>query len=346
MKDETRSPSRHHHQLDHALPTVIHNPEEDMPLLARWLRRAMANQTRFWSLVVGLVVVVTALAILSSGLSLGRSTSDTAWIRLETAKTPSEREEIAREYPKTQAEQWALLQAATEYYNQGFSDLPANRDAALPALRKALDLFDEVAREAPQDSPQARAAALGAARTLEARNELDKAIKQYEKVAATWKGTPEAAEAQRLVQALRQPESAAFYKELYAYKPVETTLPPGGQGSLSLPPNHPPIGGATTAPTSSLPLVFPSTPPPGSAAAKEASSKVTEPPSLLLPPPPPPPPPTPTPKAETPGNTSAPGLPADVFTPEGAGAKDKDKTQAESPKERNELPDDPFAPKD
>src|SRR3954452_11283309 len=114
MRDEPRLPSRH--QLDHAVPTVIHHPEEDLPLLARWLRRAMANPTRFWSLIAGLVIVVTGLAILSSGLTLGRSTSDAAWIRLETAKTPSERVEIAREYPKTQAEQWALLQAATEFY--------------------------------------------------------------------------------------------------------------------------------------------------------------------------------------------------------------------------------------
>src|SRR4051794_20966656 len=210
VRDEPRTRARH--QLDHAIPTVIHHPEEDMPLLARWVHRAMANQTRFWGLIAALVVVVTSLVVLTSGLSIGRSTSDAAWIRLETAKTPSERVEIAREYPKTQAEQWALLQAATEFYNQGFADLPANRDAALPALKKALDLFDEVAREAAQDSPQARAAALGAARTLEARNDLDKAIKQYEKVASTWKGSVEAAEAERLAKALRKPENVAFYK--------------------------------------------------------------------------------------------------------------------------------------
>ena len=111
MKDETRTPLRH--QLDHAVPTVIHHPEEDMPLLARWVHRAMENQVRFWSLIAGIVVVVVGLAALSSGLSMGRSTSDKAWIQLETAKTPSERIAIAREYPKTQAEQWALLQAAT-----------------------------------------------------------------------------------------------------------------------------------------------------------------------------------------------------------------------------------------
>jgi hypothetical protein len=193
MRDEPRSSFPTRHQLDHAVPTVIHNPEEKMPVLARWVRHTMENPTRFWSLIAGVVVAVTGLAFLSSGFTLGRSNADMAWLRLESAKTPAERVEIAREFPMKEPEQWALLQSATEFYHQGFTDLPSNRDAALPALRKALDLFEEVAREAPQDSPQARAAALGVARTLEARNELDKAIKQYEKVASTWKGTPEAA---------------------------------------------------------------------------------------------------------------------------------------------------------
>ena len=38
--------------------------EPDMPLLARWLSHAMANQTRFWGLVAGLVVVVTSTAFI------------------------------------------------------------------------------------------------------------------------------------------------------------------------------------------------------------------------------------------------------------------------------------------
>lgn len=332
MKDEPHLPSRH--QLDHAVPTVIHHPEEDMPLLARWVRHAMENPTRFWGMIIVVVVVVIALGIVSSGLSMGRSASDAAWTRLETAKTPSERVEIAREFPETQAGQWAILQAATEFYNQGFADLPANKDTALPALKKALDYFDEVAREAPRDSPQARAAALGAARTLEARNELDKAIKQYEKVASTWKETPEAIEAERLAKLLSKPESVAFYKELYAYKPVEATLPPMGQGTmtlpsmgqggggLNLPTNHPPIDGSTTFPNFGSPLMIP---------------------------PPPPSSPSPTPKDEpAPGpgagtlqdkDTPLPGLPADPFARENTTPK----PQAEPSK--NELPTDPFAPK-
>jgi len=294
MRDEPHTPTRH--QLDHAVPTVIHHPEEDMPLLARWVQHAMENPLRFWGMIAGVVVVVIGLAALSSGLSMGRSTSDKAWIQLETAKTPTERIAIAREYPGTQAEQWALLQAASEYYLQGFNDLPANRDVALPALKKALELFEEVVRIAPQDSPQARAAALGVARTFEARNELEKATTQYKKVASTWKGTPEASEAERLIKALSRPENVAFYKELYASsnKPSEVTLPPGGRGTMTLPPGHPSLDGSPTTPS---PLSnFPS--------------------PLMLPPPPP------APKAETPKekeaakSTPEPALPPDVFAPE------------------------------
>jgi tetratricopeptide (TPR) repeat protein len=305
MKDEPRSPRRH--QLDHAVPTVIHHPEEDLPQLARWLHRAMENQTRFWGLIVGLVVVVIGLTVLTTGFSLGRSTSDEAWMKLETAKTAAERVEIAKEFPKSQAERWALLQAATEYYNQGFADLPSNRDVALPALKKALDLFERVENESDPASFQARVAALGVARTLEARNELDKAIQQYEKVARTWKDSEEGRQAKQLARLLRRPESVAFYKELYAYKASEATLPPLGQEGINLPPNHPPLDSPTV-------------------------------PASLLPPPPPSPPASPlAPAASGTGQPSLPGLPSDIFAPVAP------ETKAEAPK--TALPSDVFAPK-
>ena len=305
MKDEPRSPTRH--QLDHAVPTVIHHPEEDLPQLARWLHRAMENRTRFWGLIVGLVVVVIGLTVLTTGFSLGRSTSDEAWMKLETAKTAAERVEIAKEFSKTQAGSWALLQAATEYYNQGFSDLPSNRDAAMPALKQALDLFKRVESESAPESFQARVAALGVARTLEARNELDKAIRQYEKVARTWKDSDEGRQAEQLVRLLRRPESVAFYKELYTYKAPEATLPPLGREGIGLPSKHPLLDSPTV-------------------------------PASLLPPPPPSPPASPlAPAASGTGQPSLPGLPSDIFAPAAP------ETKAEAPE--TELPSDVFAPK-
>ena len=61
MKNETvASPSQAkpvpaRHQFDHQVPTVIHDPEEDMMVLARWAHRAMQNPTRFWGVIIGVV---------------------------------------------------------------------------------------------------------------------------------------------------------------------------------------------------------------------------------------------------------------------------------------------------
>src|SRR5262245_8968368 len=183
-RDDSRLSARH--QLDHAVPTVIHDPEEGLPVLARWLHRALQHPGPFWGSLIGAVVVVVGLAILVSGWGGSRSTTSDAWKDLELARTPAAQEQVAQGFPDSPATNWARLQAATGYYNEGFDDLPANRDAALPRLKKSLDLFERVAREAPAESPEARVAALGVARALEARNEIDKAIVQYDKVAQTW----------------------------------------------------------------------------------------------------------------------------------------------------------------
>lgn len=308
--DESRSPLPLKHKLDHAVPTVIHHPEDEMPLLRRWFHRAMEHPTRFWTLVAAVAVVVLGLSVLSSGLTIGKATSDAAWTRLETAKTPGDRVEIAKEFPNTPAERWAKLQAATEYYNQGFNDLPANREAALAALRKALDLFEQVARDAPAETPQARAAALGVARTLEARNDLDKAVAQYEKVAGTrtWAGTEEARTAARLAAALKTPEARSFYKDLYAFRSPEATLAPGGIGNIPipLPDSHPPLNGPTV-PTPTSPFAVPG------AAATPSAGNAAEPNPLEVPPPPPSPAPRPATKgAAAPGAES---LPLELFNP-------------------------------
>ncbi len=304
--DESRTPlpAKPKHELDHAVPTVIHHPEEDLPLLAQWFHRTMENPTRFWGLIGATALVVLAISLLSSGLTLGGGSSNQAWTMLESAKTPGERVLLAKEFQNTPAEQWALLQAASEYYSQGFNLLPNDKDAGLPNLKKALDLFQKVAEQAPADSVQARVAALGAARTLEARNDLEKAAAQYDKIAKnkSWAGTEEAREAARLAQRLKSPEASTFYKDLYAFKAPEATLAPGGIGNipLSLPPDHPPLNGPT-APTTTSPFTLPRMP----------LGNGSEPDPLIVPPPPSPTPASsPAPKAQP---APASELPDDVF---------------------------------
>ncbi len=298
-KDASRTPSQPRqvsgrHQFEHQVPTVIHDREENMMVLARWTHRAMKEPVKFWGAIAAIVAGLLGLVVLSNVVWTGSSANAEVWAKMDSVKSPAERVQIAEEFPGSAAAIWARLQAATEYYNQGFADLPNNRDVALPNLQKAVAHFDEVAKEAPEDSPQARAAALGKARALEARNELPKAIEQYELVVKNWPESAEAGEAKKLAAALKKPEAVAFYKQLYAYSPTKVTLPPLSTRDLN------------------MPLM----PAPGS--AQPGSLQTEESPAGLLPSIPllPPPPPSPVTKGEaTPSKSSDAGKTAGPTAP-------------------------------
>jgi len=223
------------HQFDHVVPTVIHHPEEKMTALGRWTHHVLQDRKKLgnWAL----AIAVGALAVVAGWnfVTRGSSTATEVWSKLDSAKTAEDRVEIAKQYPKSEAAIWARLQAANLYFDDAIRDMPNNKDVAVPAFGKALALYDQVAREAPKDSYPARAAALGKARSLEARFELPKAIEQYELVVKNWPGSPEAVQAKQLAEVLEKPEAAAFYRELHAFAPARVTLPPLGSERFNLP---------------------------------------------------------------------------------------------------------------
>lgn len=263
MKDEPHAPKH----LTQNAPTVIHHPEEDDTLLKQWLDRGLAQGPKFWLLVAGVAVVLVGLMVLVGSLTAGKAVTYSAWTDLMTAKNADDQFRIAESESETPVAPWALLHAAEGRYREGFEDLPTNKEAALPLLNRAYEMFDQAYREAnPELQDDLRQlAALGMARTLEARNELDKAIKQYDEVAKQWPDSAVGTRAKAIAEQLRKPESVDFYTKLYAFKPREVELPPGGSfplgsgsgggfplDSLGLPPNHPALNGPTT-PAGALP---------------------------------------------------------------------------------------------
>jgi hypothetical protein len=265
------------HQFEHHVPTHIHDPEENMMVLARWTHRAMQNPTRFWGAIAGIVVGALALVLFATTVFTGESRNAQVWSQLETVKSPADRVKIAEDFPDSPASVWARLEAASDYYHQGVDDLPNNKDVALPTLKKALDNFDEVAKSTPKDSPQARMAAMGKARTLEARGEVTKAIEQYELVEKSWPGTSEGEQAKQQAIELKRPDAAAFYKELYAFTPTKVTLPPLSTQDFSMPLMPSPSGISSQTPAEANPSgLIPSIPllppPPPSPAAKPVSA--------------------------------------------------------------------------
>lgn len=235
MKDE-QHPARSPRAAEHA-PVVVHHPEEDETLLARWLRRGMEQGTGFWLPVAGVATLVIVGILVVTTWTSGGSPSSEAWVDLTTANTAEDRLKVADKFPDTPAAAWARLQVAGMRLTEAVEKFGTDRDGAIRLLEQAAEEYDKVAKSKAaqeKDSPLTRAVALGKARCDEARNELDRAAEQYQKIAADWPTTPEGKEAARLAERLKRPEAREFYKQLYAYNPPPPTIPPAGDTDKSL----------------------------------------------------------------------------------------------------------------
>jgi tetratricopeptide (TPR) repeat protein len=264
------------HQYQHETPTVIHDPEQDMMLLARWAHRALKDPAKLWGWVLGGVAAILAAVIVYNLAPGGGNVSSAAWTKLDEARSADDKLEVAKANPNSPAAPWARLDAAMQLYQSGVADLPSNSDAALQTLKKSADLFEEIARSEPKDSAVAVVAAFGLGRCLEARNELPKAIDQYKLVASTWPDSVEAAEAKKLADVLQKPEAAEFYKNLYAFTPTKVSLPPLGTESLDFP-DVVPAPTDAAAPASSLIPPPPPTAQPEEPKAEEAKPEAEAP---------------------------------------------------------------------
>ncbi|MFO0959663.1 MAG: hypothetical protein U0800_19880 [Isosphaeraceae bacterium] len=217
---------------DEGNPVVIHHPEENQTDLERWVRRHLGEGPKLWGILGAVVLGAVLLALVLRNLGGVDTTSSEAWNKLFQAKSAEQRVEVAEDFPRSKAAPWAMVQAACENYNEAVDRLPTAIDAAKPLLSKAETQFEDALKEAPKGSIVARRASFGLARTYEARNELDKAVSQYDLIARDWPGSVEASQSLRLASRLRaelkKPEAERFYTKLYAFKPGDVTLPPPG----------------------------------------------------------------------------------------------------------------------
>jgi hypothetical protein len=274
MKDEplktrpTKLPQEPKHLHEHEA-TEIHDPHADETLLGAWLRRTLEKGPYAWILAGCLISLMCLIWIVMSTLGTKRSTASQTWAELILAPDVAARAKLGATTVGP-ASSWALLQSAEARYTEAFRDLPANRDAALPLLTAAYDLFRQARDKAETGSPARRMAALGMARTLEARGDLDGAVGQYQEVARDFPDTPEGREATGLADRLRKPEVIKFYQEFSAYKPAQPGLPglpglPNLPNLPGLPAGHPALDGPTVPAPGLTPPTSVTLPPGGSA---------------------------------------------------------------------------------
>ena len=206
------------------------------------------------------------------------------------------------------------MQAASEYYMNAFNDLPRNPEVALGGFKKVARPVRPGVSRGPERFVPGAGRALGVARSLEARNDLPKAIEKYDLIATNWPGTPEAEQAKQLAEALRDPAAASFYKQLYAYSPPKVTLPPQSTQELQFPATGITLPAEkTTLPAKPTPLIdMPLELAPPTAAERKKLEESKSPAGAAAP------------KADaTKKATDKPALPVDVLAPDNKAAKKK-----------------------
>lgn len=250
---------------DEHSPVVIHHPEDQRTDLERWVRRTLDRGPVVWIGLLGVIVAGLLIAGMLRNLGGPDSRTQAAWQELIESKSAADDFGVAEKFAGTPAETWALLKSANGNFNDGVEKLPTQIDAARPLLQKAQEQYQEVVEKAARDTPQARRAAFGLARTLEVRNEPEQAIAQYKKVAEAYPDSQEGRLATRsvaLLQAeLKKPADERFYAKLYAYKPADNPLPgaipglggPGGGIDLEQFLKQPLGGSPTPSPAPALP---------------------------------------------------------------------------------------------
>ncbi|WP_169975749.1 hypothetical protein [Tautonia rosea] len=266
---KTEPQPRHHHEGEPPPESLIHHDEPTM--LEQWIRRMIQKGPGFWAGVVLILAGIVGGLWIAYRIGGPNQTSVAAWNELASisvapsvaaafgsdpnAGLPERLKGIAETHPDTAAAQWARLRAASLLLNEGSAELATSRrSAGAGKVVEADDLFNGVYRDAGENDTLKRLAALGRARSAEARMglnaddtdhaKLDDVLALYESVIEEFPETPEAQQASNTLRRLKRSDSIAFYEALSTYEPSASA---GAASGLDLP-------GLNLAPGASSPL--------------------------------------------------------------------------------------------
>lgn len=187
-------------------------------------------------LVAGLLVFLVALIVDYNR----RSVLGVEWgefiVANQSKNRDRELEGLAGRYPDSAAGVWASLAKAAAELDSGTREIYDDRNAAISSLGAAIKSFETVVEKASDYPELAQQARFGIGVAHETMGEVEEAIKFYEQVVAKGDETPVANMAQRRVESLRDPETAAFY----AWFRGQTSFDRSGGGANPSFPGMPP----------------------------------------------------------------------------------------------------------
>jgi hypothetical protein len=195
--------------------------------LADWIAKVYKRFQPYEKLVLGVVIVaLVVLVVYSIGARWSSARSAEGWTRFDEALSlgvgPTNFENVAEEYPNSDAGHWAAVMAADAYLAAGCEQLFVNKADAFRDLKAAVGHYMRVLDRSGHRMIRERAT-WGLARALEAmardRKELDRAAEQYEKIFTEWPEGAYAEAARRRYEDLNRPSTLDVYQRFAKYEP-------------------------------------------------------------------------------------------------------------------------------
>lgn len=200
--------------------------------LAQWLAQVVVRvRPHLTKIILAVTALLAAFLIVSVWRSLASQGRTAAWDALFTVErggTLADLENLAEENPGSVSGQWAALMVAERRSDDGCELLFSNKENAAEELQKAVAVYSQLLDKNRDVIEGLRERALiGRAKAYEAlagaypgnRDDLEKAVADYQEVASRYADGPYAASANRQVAFLNSPEGRRFYEKYAAYKP-------------------------------------------------------------------------------------------------------------------------------
>ena len=223
-------------------------------VLADWLGGKVESVRPYFRILVGGAIGVVVVAAVYFYLSNQQSSArEQAWQDLYAALSDDDFEllgQVAEHHSGSDIGLWAFQAIGDRFLNDGARLLYSDREEADKQLAKAFANFDIVSRTARE--PMLKRRALYAlAKTHEARNEMDRAEKNYQLLAESWPGSYLGTEAESRLKSIRDRNTQNFYAWFFEAEPPAMPIGPGSLNNFGNPlPNQPAMDGGSFLPGS------------------------------------------------------------------------------------------------
>ena len=194
-------------------------------------------------LLYGAAAAILAFGVIFYFVTSSQSAEKEAWEAFNAARTAADFGKVAESYRDKPVADWARLNEAEQYVDQGVQGMFKDREGAVSDLETAQEHFETLVNKSGLPEIVEMRAQLGLARCVESLSDGDtsQAVDAYKKFLEKFPDTAYDAFAKERIKVLESDAGKEFYAWFSQQNPTPDDIKRPLDGSSGLPGGHPPV---------------------------------------------------------------------------------------------------------